>query len=71
MTTIKIAPHLAVPKVPWEAIDNLQLADKLFFKEGRDVMWTSPSNMESYPLIRVLIDKASLLVKSPVESYIT
>ena len=36
--------------------DNLQLADKLFFKEGRDVMWTSASNVESYPLIRVLVD---------------
>ena len=56
MTTIKIAPHLVVPKVPWEAIDNLQLVDKLFFMEGTDVMWTSPSNVESYPLIRVLVD---------------
>ena len=45
---------------------NLQLADKLFFKEERGVMWTSPSNMESYPLIRVLVDEATLLGKIPV-----
>jgi hypothetical protein len=55
-TTTKIAPWLVATKVLLEAVDNLQLVDKLFFEEGRDVMWVSPPNVESYPLIRVLVD---------------
>jgi hypothetical protein len=57
MTTTEIVPQLVASKVPWEAIDNLQFADKLsFFEEGRNVMRVSPSNTESYPLTRVLVD---------------
>ena len=33
----KIAPQPVAPKVPWESIDKLQLADKLFLKKGKDV----------------------------------
>ena len=57
---------MVAPMVPYEARDKLQLADKLFFKEGRDVIWTTQSNGESYPLISVLVDYVSLLGKSPV-----
>jgi hypothetical protein len=52
----KVALRLLVLKVPLEAVDRLDLEGKLFFEEGRDVMWVSPSNVESYPLIRVLVD---------------
>jgi hypothetical protein len=55
-TTTKIAPWLVATKVLLEAVHNLQLADKRFFEEGRDIMWVSPPNVESYPLIRVLVD---------------
>jgi hypothetical protein len=43
-------------RLPLAAVDNLELADKLFSEEGRDVMSTSPSNVESSILIRVLVD---------------